>query len=147
MNRPTGTQGPRVVSALARATLLVSALLGAACRTSDTPTWRSDGDTRWHELEVPRGSAGFTRMDAGKTGVRFQNMASEKILLGNRILGQGGGVSLGDVDGDGRPDIFLARTEGCRPLMELPDAMPDDVDYMWYVNEAASLLADLSDER
>ena len=42
---------------------------------------------------------------------------------------------------------LVARTEGCRPLMELPDAMPDDVDYMWYVNEAASLLADLSDER
>ena len=42
---------------------------------------------------------------------------------------------------------LVARTEGCRPLMELPDAMPDDVDYMWYVNEAAALLADLSDER
>lgn len=42
---------------------------------------------------------------------------------------------------------LVARTEGCRPLMELPDAMPEDVDFMWYVNEAASLLADLSDER
>jgi hypothetical protein len=42
---------------------------------------------------------------------------------------------------------LVARTEGCRPLMELPDAMPRDVDYMWYVNEAAALLADLSDER
>lgn len=42
---------------------------------------------------------------------------------------------------------LVARTEGCRPLMELPDEMPEDVDYMWYVNEAASLLADLSDER
>ncbi len=42
---------------------------------------------------------------------------------------------------------LVARTEGCRPLMELPDTMPSDVDYMWYVNEAAALLADLSDER
>lgn len=38
---------------------------------------------------------------------------------------------------------LVARTEGCRPLMELPDTMPGDVDYMWYVNEAAALLADL----
>lgn len=40
---------------------------------------------------------------------------------------------------------LVARTEGCRPLMELPDVMPPDVDYKWYVREAASLLADLSD--
>ena len=38
---------------------------------------------------------------------------------------------------------LVALTGGCRPLMELPDTMPDDVDREWYVNEARSLLRDL----
>lgn len=40
---------------------------------------------------------------------------------------------------------LVARTEGCRPLMDLPDDMPDDVDFAWYVAEASSLLADLGE--
>lgn len=55
-------------------------------------------------------------MDAGTTGIRFQNTVSESALVGNRILGQGAGVALGDVDGDGWVDVFLARTEGCSAL-------------------------------
>lgn len=38
---------------------------------------------------------------------------------------------------------LVARTEGCAPLMELPDTLPADIDREWYVREAASLLADL----
>lgn len=38
---------------------------------------------------------------------------------------------------------LVARTEGCKPLMELPDTMPDDIDREWYVREAISLLTDL----
>jgi hypothetical protein len=41
---------------------------------------------------------------------------SDTALVGNRILGQGAGVCLGDVDGDGRVDVFLARTEGANAL-------------------------------
>jgi len=51
-------------------------------------------------------------MDPSRTGVRFQNFVSDSALLGNRVLSQGAGTCLGDVDGDGRVDIFLARTEG-----------------------------------
>ena len=55
-------------------------------------------------------------MDPGKTGIRFQNSVSDSVLLGNRVLGQGAGTCLGDVDGDGRVDVFLARTEGSNRL-------------------------------
>ena len=55
-------------------------------------------------------------MDPGKTGVQFENTVSDSALLRNRILGQGAGVALGDVDADGLVDVFLARTEGCSAL-------------------------------
>lgn len=38
---------------------------------------------------------------------------------------------------------MVARSEGCRPLMTLPDVPPPDIDYDWYITEARSLLADL----
>lgn len=38
---------------------------------------------------------------------------------------------------------LVARTEGCKPLMELPDELPGDVDIEWYVAEAVSLLVDI----
>jgi enediyne biosynthesis protein E4 len=92
------------------------ALLGA-CRSKPVPPWHQETGYRWHELEVAAGGTpGFTRLDASRTGINFQNTVSDSVLAGNRILGQGAGVALGDVDGDGRVDIFLARTEGCSAL-------------------------------
>jgi len=38
---------------------------------------------------------------------------------------------------------LVARTEGCTPLMGLPDALPADIDRDWYVREAQSLLTDI----
>lgn len=37
----------------------------------------------------------------------------------------------------------VARSEGCRPLMELPDTLPADLDYEWYIQEAESILDDI----
>src|SRR5512146_1290647 len=90
----------------------------AACERAAKapPPWHQEAGFRWRELEVPRGKPGFTRIDAGKSGIRFQNTVSDSALLGNRILGQGAGVALGDVDGDGLVDVYLARTEGCNAL-------------------------------
>ena len=38
---------------------------------------------------------------------------------------------------------LVPRTTGCRPMMTLPDALPIDIDYDWYVREAESLLHDV----
>lgn len=40
----------------------------------------------------------------------------------------------------------VARSEGARAVMELPDALPDDVDFDWYIQEAKSILADVGVE-
>jgi enediyne biosynthesis protein E4 len=94
---------------------LLLALL--SCRGNEAPTWSNDAPgVRSHALTVESGTTGFTSMLPRSTGVRFENAASERILLGNRQLGQGAGVSLGDVDGDGLVDLFLAKTEGCSAL-------------------------------
>ena len=92
------------------------AALLLACGPRPTPAWHQSSGYRWRDLDVPGGAAGFTVLSASRTGIAFQNDISEKSLLGNRVLGQGAGVALGDVDGDGLVDIFLARSEGCSAL-------------------------------
>jgi hypothetical protein len=37
----------------------------------------------------------------------------------------------------------VPKSEGCKPLMELPDTLPVDVNYLWYFAEARSLLNDV----
>ncbi|MEP6494410.1 MAG: FG-GAP-like repeat-containing protein [bacterium] len=100
-----------------RATWLALAVIAAAaCGPKPTPSWHQETGYRWRELDVPAGEAGFTKIDGAKSGITFQNTVSDSTLLGNRILGQGAGVALGDVDGDGLVDVFLAKTEGCSAL-------------------------------
>lgn len=37
----------------------------------------------------------------------------------------------------------VPRSDGAKPLMDLPDEMPDDVDYQWYLNECNEMLMSL----
>jgi hypothetical protein len=100
-----------------RMAALVAVCVMAACGDAEPKpaAWKQDAGYRWRELTVPAsGEPGFTRMD--KSGIRFQNTVSDSALLRNRVLGQGAGVALGDADGDGLVDVFLARTEGCSAL-------------------------------
>ncbi len=39
---------------------------------------------------------------------------------------------------------LVAKSEGCRPCMMLPDELPDDIDYKWYVDESRSMLRDIA---
>ena len=56
--------------------------------------------------------AGFSLIESGKSGLRFTNSVAEERHLTNQIYLNGSGVSAGDVDGDGRCDVFLAGMGG-----------------------------------
>ena len=36
----------------------------------------------------------------------------------------------------------VGKTDGARPVMDLPEALPDDINYDWYINEAVDMLYD-----
>lgn len=105
---------PRQVLALFA--VLCTGLAAGACTERGPGPWHEAEGVRWRDLDVRGGEPGFTRISARRSGIDFANAVSEQALLGNRILGQGAGVALGDADGDGLVDVFLARTEGCSAL-------------------------------
>jgi hypothetical protein len=37
----------------------------------------------------------------------------------------------------------VPKSDGSKPLMDLPDSIPEDLNYQWYIDEAISLLNDL----
>src|SRR5687768_17413281 len=88
-----------------------SVALAGCGRDAASSAWHEETGHRWRELAVSVAKPGFTSMGA-RTGIRFEKTVSDSLLLANRILAQGGGVAMGDVDGDGLTDVFLARTEG-----------------------------------
>lgn len=51
--------------------------------------------------------AGFTRLPAGQTGVAFTNVLSDERSIANRNLLSGSGVAAGDVDADGKADLYF----------------------------------------
>lgn len=38
----------------------------------------------------------------------------------------------------------VPKSDGCRPLMEMPDEFPSDVDYHWYIREAREMLHEIA---
>src|SRR5216683_3638285 len=115
--RRRGTNGGTRVGARGRMKRLLLLAFVTACGRSSPPpdtSWHQADGYRWRALDVPRGriTPGFTLLDPSRTGITFSNTVSESLLARNRILADGAGVCLADVDGDGRPDVFLVSTEG-----------------------------------
>ena len=94
--------------------LIVCLQYGCAPESAAPPVvWHNEGSYRWRELPAANGAhAGFTELSAKELGIRFLDGVPEDSVLQNRNLALGSGVALGDVDGDGLVDIFLARVGG-----------------------------------
>ncbi len=92
-------------------------VIAAAQTLAGDPTpaqgFQSENGFRFRELQVPNGGApGFTRMAPNFTGITFSNRLAAARSLTNHILLNGSGVAVGDVDGDGLPDLFFGGLDG-----------------------------------
>lgn len=68
-------------------------------------------------LPVPTtGKTGFVRVDGPAIGVTFTNRLTPESTVRNQNFMNGSGVALGDVDGDGRCDLYFAAIDGTNRL-------------------------------
>lgn len=89
--------------------LLAASLL----RGAEGPAWQAEAQGRHRPLPVPAsGHTGFSLVPPATTGLQFTNRLPIERSLTNHILLNGSGVALGDVDGDGRCDVFLGGLGG-----------------------------------
>ncbi|MCC6233510.1 MAG: VCBS repeat-containing protein, partial [Verrucomicrobiales bacterium] len=67
-------------------------------------------------MEGAAGNPGFDLIDPSQSGIRFTNALPIAAVLQNQNLLNGSGVAAGDVDGDGRPDLYFCAIRGTNAL-------------------------------
>ena len=96
----------------------VAALTGG-CERSVERTWHQHEGYRWASVEPgASGEVGFAPLSASETGIQFTNRLTEKEIERNQHYMNGSGVAVGDVNGDGWPDLYFAQLNGPNRLYE-----------------------------
>lgn len=114
--RPVPTSNRSPVASLNLSPYRLPVLLGAVLIFVigvSAADWTPIPGARFRAAQPPApGRAGFTRLDPAATGVRFTNHLAESRFTTNQIYLNGSGLAAGDVDGDGRCDLFFAGLDG-----------------------------------
>ncbi|MBI3871300.1 MAG: VCBS repeat-containing protein [Verrucomicrobia bacterium] len=111
--RMVGQLRALLMTAVAAGIAASGLLLGSVADAAVAPPWQTGSGYRFRPLTVPPSSrAGFTLMPPSATGVLFSNRLSNALAVTNRVFENGSGVAAGDVDGDGRCDLFFCGMEG-----------------------------------
>src|SRR6266536_3694662 len=95
----------------------VLVVLLSVFKTAAAPSWSEDAGFR--TLEVSPGTGGkpgFTLMKPEAICVWFTKRLQGDAYLTNAVAHNGAGVAIGDVDGDGWPDIYLCHLQGANRL-------------------------------
>jgi hypothetical protein len=95
-----------------RILLLWVAMVSASAGQLD---WKSEKDFRWASLAPGEGKTGFTALGP-EIGITFTNILDQWQITSNRVLQNGSGVAIGDVDGDGWQDVFFCALDGRNSL-------------------------------
>lgn len=110
------------LQAFQRRSIAAASLAAAICVSSAAPppppAWQEIPGARWTPIQPVASSPrpGFNVIPSDASSIAFTNHLAEASAANNRILENGSGVALGDVDGDGWTDIYLARLEGDNAL-------------------------------
>lgn len=81
--------------------------------------WNEEQGYRWAELQLPDdGETGFEPMEPYRLGIDYRNHLTEDQIVDNRNLLNGSGVAVGDVTGNGFPDLYFGRLNGANKLYE-----------------------------
>src|SRR5215204_2161923 len=93
--------------------LAICFALSRLCRAQTELNWTKGDGFQSAPLKFVQGEkVGFKLISAEASGVAFTNELRGHAYLTNAVAHNGSGVALGDVDGDGRVDIFLCNLQG-----------------------------------
>lgn len=111
--------------------------VGAKRAALDAAGWMEPRKGEWFE---PCGSAVALSTDAA---IKVLRDAIPRTYLGKAVRWYYGQGQTGHIAYSSNGNL-VARSEGAKPCMELPDVMPPDVNYQFYIDEAKSILKDIN---